>query len=80
MKEGTLIGFRIIIDSDGVLMTEQTELPDEHISKVFGKKRVRYLFVRLFVHSKRLPEICTPSLKRRLMPSTGFASSHSLFN
>ena len=36
--DATIIGFRIIIDSDGVLMTEQTELPDEHISKVFKEE------------------------------------------
>jgi hypothetical protein len=50
MKEGTLIGFRIIIDSDGVLMTEQTELPDEHISKVFREEESQIL-VRAAIRS-----------------------------
>ena len=35
MKDATIIGFRILIDSDGLFVTEETELPDEHISKVF---------------------------------------------
>ena len=50
MKEGTLVGFRIIIDSDGVLMTEQTELPDEHISKVFREEESQIL-VRAAIRS-----------------------------
>ena len=50
MKEGTLIGFRIIIDSDGVLMTEQTELPDEHISKIFREEESQIL-VRAAIRS-----------------------------
>jgi hypothetical protein len=50
MKEGTLIGFRIIIDSDGVLMTEATELPDEHISRVFREKESQVL-VRAAIRS-----------------------------
>ena len=50
MKDGTLVGFRIIIDSDGVLMTEQTELPDEHISKIFREKESQIL-VRAAIRS-----------------------------
>ena len=50
MKEGTLIGFRIIIDSEGVLMTEQTELPDEHISKIFREEESQIL-VRAAIRS-----------------------------
>ena len=50
MKEGTLVGFRIIIDSDGVLMTEQTELPDEHISKIFREEESQIL-VRAAIRS-----------------------------
>lgn len=50
MKEGTLVGFRIIIDSEGVLMTEQTELPDEHISKIFREEESQIL-VRAAIRS-----------------------------
>ena len=50
MKEGTLVGSRIIIDSEGVLMTEQTELPDEHISKVFREEESQIL-VRAAIRS-----------------------------
>ena len=49
-KDATIIGFRIIIDSDGVLMTEQTELPDEHISKVF-KEEGSQILVRAAIRS-----------------------------
>mgnify|MGYP003114307512 CR=1 FL=1 len=48
--DATIIGFRIIIDSDGVLMTEQTELPDEHISKVF-KEEGSQILVRAAIRS-----------------------------
>lgn len=48
--DATIIGFRIIIDSDGVLMTEQTELPDEHISKVF-KEEGSQVLVRAAIRS-----------------------------
>ena len=48
--DSTIIGFRIIIDSDGVLMTEQTELPDEHISKVF-KEEGSQVLVRAAIRS-----------------------------
>ena len=49
-KDETIIGFRIIIDSDGVLMTEQTELPDEHISTVFREEGSQVL-VRAAIRS-----------------------------
>ena len=48
--DATIIGFRIIVDSDGVLMTEQTELPDEHISKVF-KEEGSQVLVRAAIRS-----------------------------
>tara|TARA_Y100000114_G_scaffold23729_1_gene19451 strand:- start:50 stop:277 length:228 start_codon:yes stop_codon:yes gene_type:complete len=48
--DATIIGFRIIIDSHGVLMTEQTELPDEHISKVF-KEEGSQVLVRAAIRS-----------------------------
>lgn len=66
MKEGTLVGFRIIIDADGVLMTEETELPDEYISKVFKEKESQVLIraaIRAFketigdMHSKLETEV-----------------------
>ena len=66
MKEGTLIGFRIIIDANGVLMTEETELPDEYISKVFKEKESQVLIraaIRAFketlgnMHSKLETEV-----------------------
>ncbi len=37
MTEGTVIGFRILIDSDGFLITEHTELPDDKIKSVFSQ-------------------------------------------
>lgn len=37
VKEGTVIGFRILIDADGFLMTEYTELPDDKIKTVFSQ-------------------------------------------
>jgi len=66
MKEGTLIGFRIIIDANGVLMTEETELPDEYIPKVFKEKESQVLIraaIRAFketlgnMHSKLETEV-----------------------
>ena len=48
--DATIIGFRIIIDSDGILMTEQTELPDEHISEVF-KEEGSQVLVRAAIRS-----------------------------
>jgi hypothetical protein len=48
--DATIIGFRIIIDSDGILMTEQTELPDEHIPKVF-KEEGSQVLVRAAIRS-----------------------------
>jgi hypothetical protein len=43
MKDATIIGFRVLIDSDGLLVTEQTELPDEHIAKVFREEESQVL-------------------------------------
>lgn len=43
MKEGTIIGFRILVDSDGLLMTEHTELPDKDIAKVFTQEENKLL-------------------------------------
>tara|TARA_A100001011_G_scaffold289532_1_gene300714 strand:- start:328 stop:549 length:222 start_codon:yes stop_codon:yes gene_type:complete len=43
MKDATIIGFRILIDSDGLFVTEETELPDEHISKVFRDEETQIL-------------------------------------
>jgi len=50
MKEGTIIGFRILVDSDGLLMTEHTELPDKDIAKVFTQKENQVL-IRAAVRS-----------------------------
>lgn len=66
MKEGTIIGFKIIIDSEGVLVTEQTELPDKHIAKVFREEESQVLIraaIRAFkeitgdIHAKLETEI-----------------------
>lgn len=43
LKDATIIGFRVLIDSDGLFVTEATELPDEHISKVFRDKETQIL-------------------------------------
>ena len=43
LKDATIIGFRVLIDSDGLFVTEATELPDEHISKVFRDKEPQIL-------------------------------------
>ena len=43
MKDATIIGFRVLIDSDGLFVTEATEFPDEHISKVFRDKDTQIL-------------------------------------
>jgi len=50
MKDATIIGFRILIDSDGLFVTEETELPDEHISKVFRDEETQIL-VRAAIES-----------------------------
>ena len=42
-KDATIIGFRVLIDSEGLFVTEATELPDEHISKVFRDKETQIL-------------------------------------
>jgi hypothetical protein len=65
-KDATIIGFRVLIDSEGLLVTEQTELPDEHIAKVFREEESQVLIraaIRAFkeitgdVHSKLETEI-----------------------
>lgn len=43
MNEGTIIGVRVLIDSEGLFVTETTELPDEHIAKVFREKETQIL-------------------------------------
>ncbi len=43
MKEGTIIGFKIMIDSEGMLVTEHIELPDQHIAKVFKEEESQVL-------------------------------------
>tara|TARA_A100001015_G_C14426080_1_gene494798 strand:- start:300 stop:521 length:222 start_codon:yes stop_codon:yes gene_type:complete len=43
MKDATIIGFRVLIDSDGLFVTEAAEFPDEHISKVFRDKDTQIL-------------------------------------
>jgi hypothetical protein len=50
MKDATIIGFRVVIDSEGVLMTEQTELPDEYVPKVFREAESQVL-VRAAIRS-----------------------------
>ena len=66
MKEGTIIGFKILIDSEGILVTEQTELPDQHIAKVFREEESQVLIraaIRAFkeitgdIHAKLETEI-----------------------
>lgn len=66
MKEGTIIGFKILIDSEGILVTEQTELPDKHIAKVFREEESQVLIraaIRAFkeitgdIHAKLETEI-----------------------
>jgi hypothetical protein len=66
MKEGTIIGFKILIDSDGTLVTEHTELPDQHIAKVFKEEESQVLIraaIRAFkeitgdIHAKLETEI-----------------------
>lgn len=66
MKEGTIIGFKILIDSDGALVTEHTELPDNHIAKVFREEESQVLIraaIRAFkeitgdIHAKLETEI-----------------------
>ena len=42
-KDATIIGFRILIDSEGIFVTEATELPDEHIVKVFREEETQIL-------------------------------------
>jgi len=42
-KDATIIGFRILIDSEGLFVTEATELPDEHIAKVFREEETQIL-------------------------------------
>ena len=42
-NEGTIIGFRILIDREGNLVSEKTELPSEAISKVFRDKGDQYI-------------------------------------
>ncbi len=42
-NEGTVIGFRILIDKEGNLVSEKTELPSKDISKVFRDKGDQYI-------------------------------------
>ncbi len=41
--DATIIGFRILIDSEGLFVTEATELPDEYIAKVFREEETQIL-------------------------------------
>ena len=50
MNEGTIICVRILIDSEGLFVTETTELPDEDIKKVFREKETQ-LLVRAAIKS-----------------------------
>ncbi len=42
-NEGTIIGFRLLIDGEGNLVSEKTELPFKDISKVFRDKGDQYI-------------------------------------
>lgn len=42
-NEGTVIGFRILIDKEGNLVSEKTELPSKDIPKVFRDKGDQYI-------------------------------------
>ena len=35
MKEGNLIGFKVIVNSSGTVMTEMSGVPEEDLHKVF---------------------------------------------
>jgi len=50
MKEGTIVGFRVLVDSEGLLVTEHTELPDKDIAKVF-RQQENQLLVRTAIRS-----------------------------
>ena len=43
LKDATIIGFRVLVDSEGLRMTEQTELPDEHIPKAFKEEEAQVI-------------------------------------
>tara|TARA_X000001388_G_scaffold75131_2_gene69281 strand:- start:279 stop:518 length:240 start_codon:yes stop_codon:yes gene_type:complete len=42
-NNGTIIGFRLLIDGEGNLVSEKTELPDKDIAKVFRTKGDQYI-------------------------------------
>jgi|TARA_E500000081_G_scaffold155504_1_gene196969 hypothetical protein len=35
MKEGNLIGFKVVVNSSGIVMTEMSGVPEEDLHKVF---------------------------------------------
>ena len=66
MREGTIIGFRIIVDADGMLMTEFTELPDKDIKKVFRQEENQVL-VRAAIRSfKQITEDIHTKLEKEI--------------
>ena len=74
MKEGTIIGFRIIVDADGMLMTEFTELPDKDINKVF-KQEENQVLIRAAIRSfKEIIEDIHTKLEREIDAIIRFCS------
>ena len=37
MKEGNILSFKLMIDSNGTLVTELSQLPEEAVSKIFAE-------------------------------------------
>ena len=37
MNEGNILSFKIMIDSNGTLVTELSQLPEEAVSKIFAE-------------------------------------------
>ena len=65
-KDATIIGFRVLIDSEGILITEHTELPDEHITKVFKAKEHQNLIRAAIRSFKEITEDVHTKLETEL--------------
>jgi hypothetical protein len=52
-KSATIIGFRVMIDGCGILNTEYSQLPDEHVEKVFKDPEDAKLIKLLIQQARR---------------------------
>lgn len=43
MKEGNIISFKVFVNSQGILMTEHSRVPDKDLHKVFNSYDMAYI-------------------------------------